>query len=76
MLCPLTFRSLAATMAQVKGFSLARDYRVVTVSIDPDEIPEIARAKANETHALDAGRAGSGRPVAVPATGAPDRSAG
>ncbi|MDP2657858.1 MAG: SCO family protein [Candidatus Deferrimicrobium sp.] len=52
MLCPLTFRSLAATMAQVKGFSLARDYRVVTVSIDPDEIPEIARAKANETHAL------------------------
>ncbi len=49
MLCPLTFRSLTATMAQVKGFSLARDYRVVTVSIDPDEIPEIARAKANET---------------------------
>ena len=52
MLCPLTFRSLAATMEQMKGFSLARDYRVVTVSIDPDEIPEIARAKANETHAL------------------------
>ncbi len=52
MLCPLTFRRLAATMEQVKGFSLARDYRVVTVSIDPDEIPEIARAKANETHAL------------------------
>lgn len=52
MLCPLTFRSLAATMARVKGISLARDYRVVTVSIDPDEIPEIARAKANETHAL------------------------
>ncbi|MFA6148424.1 MAG: SCO family protein [bacterium] len=52
MLCPLTFRSLAATIAQVKGFSLERDYRVVTVSIDPDEIPEIARAKANETHAM------------------------
>jgi protein SCO1/2 len=52
MLCPLTFRSLAATLRQVKGFSLERDYRVVTVSIDPDEIPEIARAKANETHAL------------------------
>ncbi|HEU4949306.1 MAG TPA: hypothetical protein VFT11_00945, partial [Candidatus Deferrimicrobiaceae bacterium] len=33
MLCPLTFRSLSATMAQVKGLSLARDYRVVTVSI-------------------------------------------
>jgi protein SCO1/2 len=52
MLCPLTFRSLASTMDRVKGVSLARDYRVVTVSIDPDEIPEIARAKANETHAL------------------------
>jgi protein SCO1/2 len=52
MLCPLTFRSLVATMERVKGLSLARDYRVVTVSIDPDEIPEIARAKANETHAL------------------------
>ena len=52
MLCPLTFRSLAATMERMKGFSLARDYRVVTVSIDPDEIPEIARAKANETHGL------------------------
>jgi len=52
MLCPLTFRSLAATMEGMKGFSLARDYRVVTVSIDPGEIPEIARAKANETHGL------------------------
>lgn len=52
MLCPLTFRSLAATMSQVKGFSPARDYRVVTVSIDPEEVPEIARAKADETHAL------------------------
>ncbi|HLN91484.1 MAG TPA: SCO family protein, partial [Patescibacteria group bacterium] len=32
MLCPLTFRNLAATMEQVKGLSLERDYRVVTVS--------------------------------------------
>jgi protein SCO1/2 len=52
MLCPLTFRSLAATMTELKGFSLGRDYRVVTVSIDPEEIPEIVRAKADETHAL------------------------
>ena len=59
MLCPLTFRSFAATMEQVKGFSLARDYRVVTVSIDPEEIPEIARAKANETHALIPGLPGA-----------------
>ena len=52
MLCPLTFRSLAATMAEVKGLSPSKDYRVVTVSIDPAEIPEIVRAKANESHAL------------------------
>ena len=55
MLCPLTFRSLAATMDGVKGLSPAKDYRVVTVSINPDEIPEIAAAKARETHALVAG---------------------
>jgi protein SCO1/2 len=59
MLCPLTFRSLAATMTGVKGVSLARDYRVVTVSIDPGEIPEIVRAKANETHALMPGLPGA-----------------
>jgi len=72
---PLTFRSLAATMERMKGFSLARDYRVVTVSIDPGEIPEIARAKANETHGLMPGvRTGThgGRSC----TGVPNRSGG
>jgi protein SCO1 len=57
MLCPLTFRSLAATMTGLQGLSLSTDYRVVTVSINPDEIPEIGRVKANETHALMAGLA-------------------
>lgn len=52
MLCPLTFRELSATMAEVKDLSPSKDYRVVTVSIDPGEIPEIARAKANESHAM------------------------
>ena len=52
MLCPLTFRGLAATIAEVKDLSLSKDYRIVTVSIDPGEIPEIVRAKANESHAL------------------------
>ena len=52
MLCPLTFRALATTMAEVKDLSPSKDYRIVTVSIDPDEIPEIVRAKANESHAL------------------------
>ncbi|GAB4241442.1 MAG: hypothetical protein OHK0028_19910 [Deltaproteobacteria bacterium] len=57
MLCPLTFRSLAATMEGMKGISLARDFRVVTVSIDPEEIPEIVRVKADETHAMVPGLA-------------------
>jgi protein SCO1/2 len=52
MLCPLTFRGLATTMADVKDLSPSKDYRIVTVSIDPAEIPEIVRAKANESHAL------------------------
>jgi len=52
MLCPLTFRGLAATMEEVKDLSPSKDYRVVTVSIDPAEIPEIVRAKANESHAM------------------------
>jgi len=52
MLCPLTFRGLAATMAEVKDLSPSKDYRIVTVSIDPDEFPEIVRAKANESHSL------------------------
>jgi protein SCO1 len=52
MLCPLTFRGLASTMAEVKDLSPSKDYRIVTVSIDPAEIPEIVRAKANESHAL------------------------
>jgi protein SCO1/2 len=55
MLCPLTFRSLAGTMEGVRGLSPAKDYRVVTVSINPEEIPEIAAAKARETHAMVAG---------------------
>jgi len=52
MLCPLTFRSLAATMTELKGLSPSKDYRVVTVSINPDEIGEIARVRADETHAF------------------------
>jgi len=52
MLCPLTFRNLAATIGEIKGLSLSGDYRVVTVSINPEEIGEIARAKANETHSF------------------------
>jgi protein SCO1/2 len=60
MLCPLTFRSLAATMGAVSGLSPAKDYRVVTVSIDTEEIPEIAAVKARETRAMVPGLDGAG----------------
>jgi protein SCO1/2 len=60
MLCPLTFRSLAATMDGMKGLSPANDYRVVTVSINPEEIPEIAKVKAEEARAMVPALAGAG----------------
>ncbi len=52
MLCPITLRNLLGTANAVPGISLARDYRIVTVSIDPGERPEAARARAGEIHAL------------------------
>jgi protein SCO1/2 len=52
MLCPLTLRSLAGTMAGLKGLSVSKDYRVLTVSIDPEERTPTARAKADETHSF------------------------
>lgn len=52
MLCPLTLRNLLATVDAVEGISLARDFRIVTVSIDPDETREAAAARAAEMHAL------------------------
>jgi protein SCO1/2 len=48
-LCPVVLKSLAATATAVKGLSLGKDYRIVTVSIDPDEMPDRARARAAET---------------------------
>ncbi len=50
MLCPITLRNLAGAAKSVPGLSLARDYRVVTVSIDPDEKLEAARARASELY--------------------------
>ena len=52
MLCPLTLRNLLSAATAVRGLSLGRDYRIVTVSIDPSERPETARARAGEMHAL------------------------
>jgi len=49
MLCPLIFRNLAAEMRAVKGLSPDKDYRIVTVSIDPEETLVRAKAKSAET---------------------------
>jgi protein SCO1 len=48
-LCPLVFRNLSNTISSIKGLSPGKDYSIVTVSIDPDETVERARAKAQET---------------------------
>jgi protein SCO1/2 len=50
MLCPLTFRNLTETMNGLQGLSLNRDFRVVTVSIDPDESLSLMKEKASETY--------------------------
>ena len=52
MLCPLTFRNLVRTMNKIQGLSLGKDFRIVTVSIDPDETAERTREKERETHTM------------------------
>jgi protein SCO1/2 len=50
MLCPLVFHNLAETMKKMQGLTLNRDFRIVTVSIDPDERLALMREKARETY--------------------------
>jgi protein SCO1 len=52
MLCPLTLANLIESMKEMKGISLERDFRIVTVSIDPEETLEAARAMAAQAHAM------------------------
>lgn len=59
-LCPLTLGALRETANRIKGIALGRDYRIVTVSIDPDDSPEVARARAGEIYA---GLEGAGAPA-------------
>jgi protein SCO1/2 len=61
MLCPLTLRNLLSSLDRMGGISLERDFRIVTVSIDPDEKLEAARARASEMHAM---MKGTGNPSA------------
>ncbi|MGW8284339.1 MAG: SCO family protein [Candidatus Deferrimicrobiaceae bacterium] len=50
MLCPLTLRKLLDTVENLKGIDLARDFRIVTVSFNPEDRVETARARAGEIH--------------------------
>ncbi len=50
MLCPITLHNLLGTVNSVSGVALSRDYRIVTISIDPDEKPDAARARADELY--------------------------
>lgn len=51
-LCPLVFRNLAGTIAKMGNLKLGRDFRVVAVSIDPDETVERAASKSSQTYAM------------------------
>ena len=51
-LCPLVFRNLVRTMEQMGGLTLGRDFRVVTVSIDPEESLARAADKSAQTYRL------------------------
>lgn len=51
MLCPLTLQVLLEATEKVEGISLGKDYRILTVSIDPEDTVERARAMAGAIHA-------------------------
>jgi protein SCO1 len=59
-LCPLVFRNLAGTIGKLGDLSLGRDFRVVTVSIDPDETLQRAAEKSSRTYAMLPGVANPG----------------
>jgi len=61
MLCPLIFSNLVRTMAGIQGLSLEKDFRIVTVSIDPGETVERAREKADITYGMLRGVGDPGR---------------
>lgn len=51
-LCPLVFRNLAGTIDRLGDLELGRDFKVVTVSIDPDETLQRAAEKSSKTYAM------------------------
>ncbi|UFS69534.1 SCO family protein [Geomonas sp. RF6] len=60
-LCPLIFRNLVDTIHGMKGLSLGKDYRIVTVSIDPEETTAAATHKASMTYGMLGGGADAGQ---------------
>ena len=77
-LCPLVFRNLAGTAARMGDLALGRDFRIVTVSINPDESAALAREKSASTYAMLAGAAdpGSSWPFLMGSQGSIERLAG
>jgi protein SCO1 len=51
-LCPLVFKNLAGTVRGMGDFSLGKDFRIVTVSLDPNETLERAQDKSAKTYAM------------------------
>lgn len=59
-LCPIIFKNLSNTVNGMKGLSLERDFRIVTVSINPEETVAAAHAKSAEAYRMLRGVAGLG----------------
>ncbi len=59
MLCPLTLRNLAGAVSGLRGPSLAKDFRIVSVSIDPTETQETAGLRAREAYGALSGTTAS-----------------
>jgi protein SCO1/2 len=51
-LCDISLREIATTLRDLNGFSLGRDYRALTVSIDPHDSKDTANAKRASVVAL------------------------
>ena len=72
-LCPLVFRNLAGSIGKMGDPAIGKDFRVVTVSIDPEESVAKAADKSATTYAMlgktpapgRAGRCSRTRPGAV-----------
>jgi protein SCO1/2 len=51
-LCPLVFRNMVDTIGKMGNFRLGKDFRIVTVSIDPEETLQRAADKSAKTYAM------------------------